>query len=210
MLSRRASRIPLCRYSPLCLSASPKHQLLLYVPANIQYSDFGTTLKITQILNFCSTSLTGRLFSIFVILGGPRKGSKKSSFCKSKIIKKWQGFTLFFTSRGAQHEVQKVSFLPLKFMCFKKRRFWNNEKTIVISIKFTSCFHENRIFVWSKNGQNSTSTKLLPEMPKSQKCQYLTIPWALWTPHHAKIRGPQRGLKRPFLEAFLRQKRSRV
>ncbi len=82
----------------------------------------------------------------------------------------------FLTSRGAQNEVQKVSLLPLKFMCFKTLRFLNNEKTPVISIKFTSWFHENRVFLWSKNGQNSTSTKLLPEMPKSRTCQYFIIP----------------------------------
>ena len=56
-------------------------------------------------------------------------------------------------------------------------------------MKITSLIHGNYVLFWSKNGQNSISTKLLLEMPKSQKCQYFTIPWALWTPHHAKIGG---------------------
>lgn len=56
-------------------------------------------------------------------------------------------------------------------------------------MKITSLIQENNVLCWSKNGQNSMSTKLLPEMPKSRTCQYFIIPWAFSPPKIMK-KGP--------------------
>ena len=62
-------------------------------------------------------------FSILVNLGGPQKRFKISSFCRSKILKKQLVFIAFLSSRGAQDEVKKVSFLVHNFIAVQKHRF---------------------------------------------------------------------------------------
>ena len=88
-------------------------------------ADFGghSFLKIHRFFVFCSTSLTGRPFSIFVILGVLKRRSKISSFCKGKILKKTLVLVAFLRSRGAQKEVKKMSFLLKNVIVWEKHRF---------------------------------------------------------------------------------------
>ena len=115
-----------------------KRSFLLSVLDGKQYSHFRATTKNTEIINFCSTSLTGRPFAISGNSGGPRKRFKISSFCRSKILKKQLVFIAFLRSRGAPDEVKRVSFLAHNFTVFYETQKWNCSKTSRISIKFTS------------------------------------------------------------------------
>ena len=115
-----------------------KRSFLLSVLDGKQYSHFRATTKNTEIINFCSTSLTGRPFAISGNSGGPRKRFQISSFCRSRILKKQLVFVAFLMSRGGPGEVKRVSFLAHNFNAFEGHRKWNCSKTSRIYIKLTS------------------------------------------------------------------------
>jgi len=129
-------------FTPSVAVFDPKiHSFLLYVLANIAYFDFWALRKITQIFIFCSTYKLICIISKSCIWHLSKTSSKNRPFYNIKIIEIPQLFSSKLSYRGTQNDVQKESFSPRKFIVFQKRRFGNNEKTTVISIKFTSWFH---------------------------------------------------------------------
>ena len=81
-------------------------------------------LEIHRFFVFCSTSLTGRPFSIFVILGVLKRRSNISSFCQGNLLKTAFVQVAFLRSRGAQKDVKKMFLFTSKFHSFRNALFF--------------------------------------------------------------------------------------
>ena len=117
------------------------------------------------------------------------KRFRNSSFLQRQHNTKHVVFRALLRSMGGPTWGQQVMFVTSKFhgiqtvACLKS---W--QQRLFYSV-FASWFLERHVNCWSKNGQHSTPTKLLPEMLKGQTCQHFVRPWALCPPYHEKIGG---------------------
>ncbi len=187
-----------------------KPSFLLSVMDGKQYSHFRATTENTEIINFCSTSLTGRPFAISGNSGGPRKRFKISSFCKSKILKKQLVFVALLMPRGGPGEVKRVSVLAHDFNAFQGHPKRNHQKCIDICSKITSWSHEIHRAESTKNASGFLEIELLFETTRIENVSKPTGFSCFSASSGVNGGGSRRGLREAVSGAFLAQKRNRL